>query len=110
VKVVLADYGAGNLRSVCSALARAGAEPVVTRDPAEVAAAPLAVVAGVGHAARAAAVWGARGRARARRCRPAVFGICIGLSLFEQATRGRGLGRSPGRVRKLPRRRCRGLE
>ena len=28
VKVVLADYGAGNLRSVCAALERAGAEPV----------------------------------------------------------------------------------
>ena len=63
VKVVLADYGAGNLRSVCSALARAGAEPVVTSDPAEVAAAPLAIVAGVGHAARAAA-----GSGRLRTC------------------------------------------
>ena len=32
MRVVLADYGAGNLRSVCSALARAGAEPVVSDD------------------------------------------------------------------------------
>jgi imidazoleglycerol phosphate synthase glutamine amidotransferase subunit HisH len=29
MKIVLADYGAGNLRSVCSALGRAGAEALV---------------------------------------------------------------------------------
>ena len=31
--VVLADYGAGNLRSLTSALQRAGAAPVVSLDP-----------------------------------------------------------------------------
>ena len=71
VRVVLADYGAGNLRSVCSALARAGAEPVVTTDPAEVAEAPLAVIAGVGNTAerraRAARPRPRRGAPRARR-------------------------------------------
>ena len=35
-KVVLADYGAGNLRSVCSAVERAGAEPAVSEDAREV--------------------------------------------------------------------------
>ena len=105
MKVVLADYGAGNLRSVCSALARAGAEPVVTRDPAEVAAAPLAVVAGVGHAARAAAGLGPLAdvlRDRVAAGRP-VFGICVGLQLlFEQSDEGgEGLGLLAGRVRKL---------
>ena len=30
VKVVLADYGAGNLRSVCAALERAGAAPEIS--------------------------------------------------------------------------------
>jgi glutamine amidotransferase len=105
VKVVLADYGAGNLRSVCSALVRAGAEPVVTRDPAEVASAPLAVVAGVGHAARAAAGLGPLAdvlRERVAAGRP-VFGICVGLQLlFEQSDEGgEGLGLLAGRVRKL---------
>jgi imidazole glycerol-phosphate synthase subunit HisH len=105
VNVVLADYGAGNLRSVCSALARAGAQPVVTRDPAEVAAAPLAIVAGVGHSARAAAGLGPladvlRDRVEAGRH---VFGICVGLQLFfEQSDEGgEGLGLLAGRVRKL---------
>jgi glutamine amidotransferase len=105
VKVVLADYGAGNLRSVCSALARAGAEPVVTSDPAEVAAASLAVVAGVGHSARAAAGLGPLAdvlRDRVADGRP-VFGICVGLQLlFEQSDEGgEGLGLLAGRVRKL---------
>jgi glutamine amidotransferase len=105
VKVVLADYGAGNLRSVCSALARAGAQPVVTKDPAEVDAAPLAILAGVGHAARAAAGLGPLAdvlRDRVVAGRP-VFGICVGLQLlFEQNEEGgEGLGLLSGRVRKL---------
>jgi imidazole glycerol-phosphate synthase subunit HisH len=105
VKVALADYGAGNLRSVCSALARAGAEPVVTSDPSEVAAAPLAIVAGVGHSAHAAAGLGPLAdvlRDRVADGRP-VFGICVGLQLlFEQSDEGgEGLGLLAGRVRKL---------
>jgi imidazole glycerol-phosphate synthase subunit HisH len=105
MRVVLADYGAGNLRSVCSALARAGAQPVVTKDPADVAAAPLAVVAGVGHAARAAAGLGPLAdvlRDRVVAGRP-VFGICVGLQLlFEQSDEGgEGLGLIAGRVRRL---------
>jgi imidazole glycerol-phosphate synthase subunit HisH len=105
MKVVLADYGAGNLRSVCSALGRAGAQPIVTKDPAEVAAAPLAVVAGVGNAARAAAGLGSLAdvlRDRVDAGRP-VFGICVGLQLlFEQSDEGgEGLGLLAGRVRKL---------
>ena len=105
MKVVLADYGAGNLRSVCSALARAGAQPVVTKDPAEVAGAPLAIVAGVGHAARAAEGLGPLAdvlRDRVAAGRP-VFGICVGLQiLFEQSDEGgEGLGLLAGRVRRL---------
>jgi glutamine amidotransferase len=105
VKVVLADYGAGNLRSVCSAFARAGQQPVVSTDPAEVADAPLAVVAGVGHAGRAAAGLGPLAEALRERVaagRP-VFGICVGLQLlFEQSEEGgEGLGLLAGSVRRL---------
>ena len=35
MRVVIADYGAGNLRSVSSALIRAGCDPVVSIDPVE---------------------------------------------------------------------------
>jgi len=105
--VVLADYGAGNLRSVTSALARAGAEPVVSDDPAAVEEAPLAVIAGVGHTASAAAGLRARGLddallARVEDGRP-VLGICVGMQLLFGASEegGAGLGVLPGEVRRL---------
>ncbi len=104
MKVVLADHGAGNLRSVSSALRRAGAQPVVSNDPAEVAAAPLAVIAGVGHTAASAAGLAAAGldlalRERVAAGRP-VFGICVGLQLLFGASEegGEGLGLLAGRV------------
>jgi imidazole glycerol-phosphate synthase subunit HisH len=105
MKVVLADYGAGNMRSVCSALARAGAEPFVATAAAEVATAPLAVVAGVGHLAQAAAglepLAGAL-RERVAAGRP-VLGICVGLQLLFGSSDegGEGLGLLGGGVRRL---------
>jgi glutamine amidotransferase len=111
VRVVVADYGAGNLRSVCSALTRAGAEPVVSADPAEVLEAPLAVIAGVGNAATAAAELEERRlspafRERAAASRP-VAGICLGLQLLfeENEEGGEGLGLLRGRVERLRARR-----
>jgi imidazole glycerol-phosphate synthase subunit HisH len=109
VKVVLADYGAGNLRSVAAALERAGAEPAVSTDPREVLEAPLAVVAGVGHLRSAA-----RGleplvdalRTRRERGRP-LLGICVGLQLLFEGSEegGHGLGLLRGTVRRLHARR-----
>ena len=106
-RVALADYGAGNLRSLASALVRAGAEPVVTVDPAVVADAPLAVIAGVGHVESAAAGLERHGLDRALRERVAagrpVAGICVGLQLLfgESEEGGEGLGLLPGPVRRL---------
>ena len=109
--MVLADYGAGNLRSVCSAFARAGAAPVVSTDPAEVAEAPLAVIAGVGNTGAAARGLEARRLAEAlvRRVeaqRP-VFGICVGMQLLfgESEEGGAGLGLLEGRVERIRARR-----
>jgi glutamine amidotransferase len=105
VRVVLADYGAGNLRSVASALARAGAEPVVSADPDTVREAPLVVIAGVGNAASAAA--GLEPVADALRERVAagrpLLGICVGLQLlFERSEEGgAGLGLLRGEVRRV---------
>jgi glutamine amidotransferase len=106
---VLVDYGAGNLRSVGSALLRAGAEPEVSTDPADVLEAPLAVIAGVGHvesAARGVEPVAEALRERADRARP-TLGICVGMQLlFEESEEGgRGLGLLRGPVRRLHARR-----
>jgi glutamine amidotransferase len=111
VRVVLADYGAGNLRSLSSALARAGVEPVVTVDARLVREAPLALIAGVGHVQSAAAGLARHGlddalRERVAAGRP-VAGICVGLQLLFGASDegGEGLGLLAGPVRRLRARR-----
>ena len=71
LRAVLADYGGGNLRSVQSALARQGVDVVASSDPAVVRDAPLAIIAGVGHAASAMAGLAATGLADALRERDA---------------------------------------
>jgi glutamine amidotransferase len=108
---VLADYGAGNLRSLSSALVRAGAEPEVTIDPRVVSEAPLALIAGVGHVASAAAGLRTNGldealRERVATSRP-VAGVCVGMQLLfgESEEGGRGLGLLEGTVPRLRARR-----
>jgi glutamine amidotransferase len=111
VNIVLADYGAGNLRSLCSALERVGAEPLVSEDSADVERAPLAVIAGVGNAGAAARGLQQRDLAeallaRVRAGRP-VLGICVGMQLLfgESEEGGAGLHILPGRVERLRARR-----
>ena len=107
MRVVLADYGAGNLRSLSSALRRIGVDPVVSVDSGEVERAPLALIAGVGHVASASAGLAAHGldqaiRARVSAGRP-VAGICVGMQLLFGASEegGSGLGLLAGQVRRL---------
>jgi glutamine amidotransferase len=107
MKVVLADYGAGNLRSVTSALARAGADATITVEPTRVRSAPLAVIAGVGHVESAARGLAATGLDEAIRDRFAagrpVLGICVGMQLLFGASEegGSGLELLPGPVRRI---------
>jgi len=111
VKVVLADYGAGNLRSVTSAFERAGAETAITTDSATVREAPLAVIAGVGHVESAARGLSANSLDEAIRDRVAagrpVLGICVGLQLLFGASEegGSGLELLAGPVRRIRARR-----
>jgi len=111
MRVAIADYGAGNLRSLASALVRAGADPVVTVNPAVVRDAPLALIAGVGHVESAAAGLARHGlddalRDRAVAGRP-VAGICVGLQLLFGPSEegGTGLELLTGPVRRLRARR-----
>jgi glutamine amidotransferase len=96
--VAIVDYGMGNLHSVYKAFRRIGADPLVTSDPAQVAAAGRLVLPGVGHFGKAMANLEARGLVEAlndavvARKTP-VLGICLGMQLF--ATRGEE-GDSPG--------------
>ncbi len=105
MRVVLVDYGAGNVRSVGAAFARAGAEPVVATDARSVRECGLAVIAGVGHvesAARGLEPVAEALRERVEGGRP-LLGICVGLQLlFEESEEGGGgLGLFRGPVRRL---------
>ena len=109
-RVVVLDYGSGNLRSAERALARAGAEVTVTSDLALAAASDGLVVPGVG--AFAACIEGLnaiRGgpvvRDRLRDERP-VLGICVGMQILfergvEHGVESTGLGVLPGAVTRL---------
>jgi len=109
-KVVVLDYGSGNLRSAQRALERVGAEVTVTADVAAARDAEGLVVPGVG--AFAACMDGVRGIAagpavaeRVAAGRP-VLGICVGMQILfdagvEHGVESAGLGVLPGRVEKL---------
>jgi imidazole glycerol-phosphate synthase subunit HisH len=109
-RVVVLDYGSGNLRSAERALARAGADVTVTADLAFAEAADGLVVPGVG--AFEACVSGIRAgggdRVIAERVaagRP-VLGICVGMQVLYEAgeefgVRSKGLGLLPGEVRRI---------
>ncbi|MFL6129809.1 MAG: imidazole glycerol phosphate synthase subunit HisH [Mycobacteriales bacterium] len=110
MKVVVLDYGSGNLRSAERALARVGADVAVTADLAAVAAADGLVVPGVGAFAACLAGIDAVGAGPAIRDRVAaagpVLGICVGMQvLFDSGSEhglvSKGLGVLPGEVRRL---------
>jgi glutamine amidotransferase len=110
VKLVVVDYGAGNLRSVTIALARLGFDPSVTSEPKAVDSADVVVLPGVGAAADTMRNLAQRGLVEPIReyiasGRP-FLGICMGLqvlfSLSEEGGEHPCLDILPGRVRRLP--------
>jgi glutamine amidotransferase len=107
VTVAIIDYGAGNLHSVCKAVAAVGATPHVLTDPRDLSPHTALIVPGVGHfdATRAlGADWrdaiGTRLDAGA-----SLLGICLGMQwLFEgsdEAPDLPGFGVLPGRCTRL---------
>jgi glutamine amidotransferase len=109
-RIVVLDYGSGNLRSAERALARAGADVTVTADLDAGAAADGLVVPGVGAYAACMAGIEAVGagpmiRDRVESGRP-VLGICVGMQVLfdagdEHGVVTKGLGLLPGEVRRL---------
>jgi imidazole glycerol-phosphate synthase subunit HisH len=109
-RVVVLDYGSGNVRSAERALARAGADAEVTASSEAALAADGLVVPGVGaFAACMAGLRKVRGdRVIDRRlagARP-VLGICVGMQILfsegvEHGIRTQGCGQWPGTVERL---------
>jgi glutamine amidotransferase len=110
-RIAVADTGSGNLRSVEKALARAGADVVVTADADVIGAADKVVVPGQGAFGGCIAGLGRDGGAlrdvivESIRAGKPYLGICLGLQvLFEGSEEDPscpGLGILPGQVRRF---------
>jgi glutamine amidotransferase len=109
-KIVVLDFGSGNIHSVVSAFEEVGAAVELTSDRAEALAADGLVIPGVGAFATVMEQLNAVGAPSIVDQRlaagKAVFGICVGLQvMFEAGTEHgietEGLGQWPGSVTKL---------
>ncbi|HWQ29219.1 MAG TPA: imidazole glycerol phosphate synthase subunit HisH [Dehalococcoidia bacterium] len=110
-RVVIIDYGAGNLRSVARAVAHVGFEPVVTSRAEDVVSAARVILPGVGAAADTMRNLSERGLVEPVReyiasGRP-FFGVCMGLQALLTVSEEGGehpcLDVIPGRVVRFPR-------
>jgi len=109
-KVVVLDYGSGNLRSAERAVARVGADVTVTADRAAALSADGLVVPGVGAFAACmtglAAVYGPEVIGRRLAGGRAVLGICVGMQVLfergvEHGVETKGCGEWPGAVERI---------
>ncbi|GAA1691951.1 imidazole glycerol phosphate synthase subunit HisH [Fodinicola feengrottensis] len=109
-RVVVVDHGSGNLRSAERALARVGADVIVSPDVSAAETADGCVVPGVGAFAacmEGVVACGADVMVRKRLAddRP-VLGICVGMQVMfargdEHGVRTDGIGALPGEIRRL---------
>lgn len=77
------DYDTGNLRSVCNALERIGAEYILTSDPQQIQKADHVLLPGVGEASTAMEKLRERGLDKVlKTLTQPVLGICIGMQLM----------------------------
>ena len=109
-RVVVFDYGSGNIRSAERALVRAGADVVVTADAGVALAADGLVLPGVGAFAACMAQLAAVDGPEVIRKRVAqqlpVLGICVGMQVLfeagdEHGVHTAGIGLLPGTVHRL---------
>src|SRR3989304_2422498 len=110
MKLVIVDYGAGNLRSVARAVAHAGGEPLITSSGRDVERAEALIVPGVGAAADT--MRNLRRHALVEPIREYIaggrpfLGVCMGqqglFGVSEEGGEHPCLGGLPGRVGRLP--------
>jgi glutamine amidotransferase len=107
MKVLVVDYGMGNLGSISRSLEECGASVSVSDDPREIAAATHVVLPGVGSFADGMANLRARGleeplRKAAAEDRVPLLGICLGMQMLASSGKEggdtEGLGFIPGEV------------
>lgn len=105
---VIVDYDAGNLRSVQRACAEVGINAQISRDPAELLAAPRVIFPGVGAAGAAMASLNSSGLGQAIREYLAtgkpMLGICLGLQIsldFSEENSQETLGLIAGQVKRF---------
>ena len=104
--IAVVDYATGNLRSVADALRRAGAEFMLTADPAVLRRADKVILPGVGEASSAMSKLRERGLDTViPTLTQPVLGICIGMQLMCLSSAegdARCMGIFPARVLRLP--------
>ncbi|MBT6568183.1 MAG: imidazole glycerol phosphate synthase subunit HisH [Flavobacteriales bacterium] len=105
MKVVILDYGAGNVRSVAFALERLGVDAILTADPESITNADRVIFPGQGEARMAMQKLAASGLEQILpKLKQPVLGICLGMQLlFESTEEGntKGLGIIPGAVKRF---------
>lgn len=106
-KIVIVDYGLGNLRSVSRAVQKAGGTVIITHDMDEITAADGIILPGVGafHEGMTQLADLSQTLIEAEGQVP-ILGICLGMQMMmdfsEEHGLHAGLGLVPGTVRKFP--------
>lgn len=110
MKLVVINYGMGNLASVCRALEECGGEPILSTSPADLEGADRIVLPGVGAFGDgmknlSAAGWPQAIRSAVRNPKVRMLGICLGMQLLAdkgyEYGENAGLGLVPGEVKLL---------
>jgi glutamine amidotransferase len=108
MKIAIIDYGLGNLRSVKRGLEKAGANPIITSQQEEIAAADGLVLPGVGAFREGMDQLGLLKETVIEATREVpLLGICLGMQMLmdtsEEHGIHQGLGLIHGRVKRFPR-------